>query len=97
MGNFRGTRCLGGEGTTYRSIEAADVQPVKWISVKERLPDEGETVLIYAPRTQNQYYVAMFYMLHDEIKFATNIYGMDYCWYSEDVTYWQPLPKPPQD
>ena len=68
-----------------------------WISVKDRLPDEGEMVLIYAPRTQNQYYVAMFYTLRDEIKFAMNIYGMSYCWYAEDVTHWQPLPQPPQD
>jgi hypothetical protein len=29
MGNYRGTRCLGGEGTTYHSTEASDVQPVK--------------------------------------------------------------------
>ena len=75
-----------------------DVQPVNpWISVKDKLPDEGERVLIYAPRTQNQYYVAMFYTLHDEIKFAMNVYGTSYCWYAEDVTHWQPLLELPKD
>ena len=74
-----------------------NTQPVKWISVKDKLPNEGERVLIYAPKTQNKYYVATFYILRDEIKFAMNIYGMSYCWYAEDVTYWQPLPEPPED
>lgn len=67
----------------------------RWICIKDRLPDEGERVLIYAPKTQNQYYVAMFYTLHGEIKFNLKIYGMSYCWYAEDVTYWQPIPEPP--
>ena len=81
----------------YATNSTQDVQPVKWISVKDKLPDEGERVLIYAPRTQNQYYVAMFYTLRGEIKFTMNIYGISYCWYAEDVTYWMPLPKPPKD
>lgn len=79
-------------------LETSMAKPVnRWISVKDRLPNEGETVLIYAPRTQNQYYIAMFYTLRDEIKFAMNIYGVSYCWYAEDVTHWQPLPQSPQD
>lgn len=82
--------------TELKELKAADVQPVnRWISVKDRLPEECETVLIYAPRTQNRYYIAMFYMLNDEIKFATKIYGKSYCWYADDVTHWQPLPEPP--
>jgi hypothetical protein len=80
------------------SIESADVQPIsQWISVKDRLPNDGERVLIYVPKTQNKYYVATFYTLRDEIKFAMNIYGMSYCWYANDVTHWQPLPEPPKD
>lgn len=79
-------------------IPAADVQPVdRWISVKDKLPNEGERVLIYAPKTQNQYYVAMFYTLRDEIKFTMNIYGTSYCWYANDVTHWQPLSESPRD
>jgi hypothetical protein len=79
-------------------ITAEDVQPVnRWISVKDRLPNDGERVLIYVPKTQNKYYVAAFYTLRDEIKFAMNIYGMSYCWYAEDVAYWQPLPELPKD
>ena len=71
-----------------RNIPAADVQPVpQWISVKDRLPDEDGWYLVCK---------------HNRVRVAE--WCKD-CWYNESdlpiddcaITYWQPLPEPPQD
>ena len=67
---------------------AADVQPApKWISVKEKLPPEDESVLIYtimgmcvAARWDDRFFVS---------KTASFV--------KYDVTHWMPLPEPPKD
>lgn len=66
----------------------ADVQPVnQWISVKEKLPPEDESVLIYtimgmcvAARWDDRFFVS---------KTASFV--------KYDVTHWMPLPEPPKD
>lgn len=74
-------------------IPSADVQPVKWISVKDRLPEIGKSVLIYYP-----------YWDGDEIQVAKLEYDemmFDVCGEFNirvgAVTHWMPLPKPPKD
>lgn len=66
-----------------------DVQPVThWISIKDRLPVEDESVLIYtftgaryvATRFDNRFFV-----------------GATASFVKEDVTHWMPLPEPPKD
>ena len=70
---------------------AADVQTVdRWISVDEALPNSGETVLIYY---NNQLYTAKY-----NGDFAETIpwSGSGHWWGKELISFWQPLPKPPE-
>ena len=72
----------------------ADVQPVnQWISVKDRLPEIGKSVLIYYP-----------YWGGDEIQVAKledDEMMFDVCGEFNirvgAVTHWMPLPEPPKD
>ncbi len=77
-----------------QTAPAADVQPApKWISVKERLPEIGKSVLIYYPKWDG-----------DEIQTA-KLKGdgmmFDICGEFNirvgAVTHWMPLPEPPKD
>lgn len=96
--NYNGVRC---RACAYAdamdfidAIPAADVQPVdRWISVKDRLPEIGKSVLIYYP-----------YWDGDEIQVARLEYDemtFDVCGefniMVEAVTHWKPLPEPPKD
>jgi hypothetical protein len=58
----------------------------EWISVKERLPAVGETVLIY-------------YRYHDQQSIVTArfVNGGFIGFWDADVTHWQPLPEPPKE
>lgn len=71
-------------------MDAADVVERKrgeWISVKERLPENGETVLVYRPTMKTQYMTSYFwYRFCDG---AIDIQGNDV------ITHWMPLPEPP--
>ena len=57
----------------------------EWISVKDRLPEEGENVLTYGARPS--YDVVYVNRLIDK-KSGEWLYG-------EYVTHWMPLPQPP--
>ena len=74
-------------------MPAADVQPApQWISVKERLPEIGRSILIYYPKWDG-----------DEIQVAKLDDDMlfDICGEFDVrlgvVTHWMPLPEPPKD
>jgi hypothetical protein len=58
----------------------------EWISVNERLPAVGETVLIY-------------YRYHDQQSIVTArfVNGGFIGFWDADVTHWQPLPEPPKE
>ena len=80
---------------------ATDVQPVdRWISVKDRLPEENILVLCYARSTTgegNDYFLGA--LAHGEFWFLkVNDIGHVSCpvlhW---EVTHWQPLPESPKD
>lgn len=73
---------------------AADVRPVRWIPVKEQLPENGVNVLCWY-----EYY-------HWSAERVLPEYGIGYCingmWggevsngYDCKVLYWMPLPEPP--
>lgn len=72
------------------AIPAADVMPVSWVSVKDKLPQNKTRVLAYSK----------YHDIHDVIwSWADN------CWYDkitggaymEDfITHWMPLPLPPK-
>ena len=79
-------------------IPAADVQPVKWISVNDRLPKciRGSSDSVLVHRDNGECEVA--YLVYDD--------DDGFYWYTQDgrtafefeqVTHWQSLPQPPQD
>lgn len=77
---------------------AADVQPVKWISVNDRLPENGDMVMCYCKTTTGEGNVHMF-----------GCYLKEHWWLKTDrvhatlempqmkVMYWLPLPEPPKE
>lgn len=75
------------------ALPKADVQPVdRWISVKDRLPDEGQKCLVYRD-------------IDADLKITTGIWhsewkafdGLRHGTRLEDAIAWQPLPEPPKD
>lgn len=70
------------------TIEALEAAQPKWISVKDRLPEEGETVLCYYESDL----IGVCTRLH---KIWEDSYGY---WESDDaITHWMPLPEPPNE
>lgn len=83
------------------ALPAKDVQPVKWISVKDRLPENHKLVLCYAQSTTgegNSYFLGA--VAHGEfwfLKVNDDIRYVSYPVLHWVVTHWQPLPEPPKD
>ena len=70
-----------------RELPASDVQPVnQWISVDERLPQDGEEALVYAGNR------GVMIGLYDSVLQV----WLDYECCGLKVTHWQPLPEPPK-
>jgi len=69
------------------SVGNYSAKPNSWISVAERLPEEGERVLAW-DNDFNESEVAIYYA-HDG-------WGCDAAM-SLNVTHWMPLPAPPTD
>ncbi len=72
-----------------RSAQAQNVEN-GWISVEERLPPYGETVIIYRKYGWG------------EVKVEQGIRDLNGWWRvygtrTKNVSYWMPLPKPPQE
>jgi hypothetical protein len=60
---------------------------MKWISVKDRLPDTKQEVICF-----DGVYVFSGVIYDPKYGFQ----WMEYGYTPEDITYWMPLPKPPQ-
>lgn len=75
------------------AVEAADVQPVnQWISVKDRLPEIGQKVLVYYPKWDgNEIQVA--HLMRKRTFFYVDGINIRI----ENITHWQPLSKPPEN
>ena len=70
----------------------ADVQPVnQWISCKDKMPEHGVTVLIYAGN-----HMIMLAWYDKDMEYFY-ICDSDYKYNPLDVTHWQPLPEPPKE
>jgi len=59
----------------------------KWVSVDERLPDEGENVIVFDGKRQTVICNASL----NEDKYFESAWGNFF-----NVTHWQPLPNPPK-
>ena len=82
------------------NMPAANVQPVdRWISVDERLPKTGESVLVYVAINKNLKGFGeckpeiRIGWLDDGGKWALQFSNMNY----SEVLCWMPLPEPPKD
>lgn len=74
---------------------------MNWISVKDRLPNEYECVLIYVCPDGLDCYVTAGYCHNDgtgNTWWEMNI-GIDEDWvaYEREMPYWMPLPKGPNE
>ena len=59
---------------------------MKWISVEERLPEDGQTVVIYHPRWSPVVHNWTGWAFRDTI-------GPN----ADAPTHWMPLPEPPEE
>ncbi len=59
----------------------------EWISVKDRVPEEGERVLVYNPTCSEKHRVDI------EYRFDRNFWESDGVY--SYITHWMPLPEPP--
>ena len=82
------------------SIPAADVRPVEWIPVKERLPQICTNVLVAGRmkyRWEHKYLQFVDKAYFNEGEF----FETDNDWYEGqdefEITHWMPLPSPPEE
>ncbi len=68
-----------------KDIKTADVQPVKWVSVKDRLPENTKPCAVV---TEDNGLGVSRYMGRN--RFEWTLFG-------ERVLYWMPLPETPKD
>lgn len=93
----------GYDSPTIRTIidfPSADVQPVKWISVDDRLPNIDERVLVYIPRPDNHYNIEIAYISEGNDNYPYWVLRDKSQFYSTRfhyISYWMPLPEPPKD
>ena len=70
---------------------------MKWISVEDRLPEEGQRVIYYFKITGidiGRFTRKPFDDLPDDCQ-GNCFYGSD-GWLTDDVTHWMPLPEKPK-
>ena len=80
--------CIDDILTRLNRLETSMVHPVRWISVKDRLPDNCVEVLVYDTDCG---IVIGWYDKKDGIFVAEFMNELD------AVTHWMPLPEPPKD
>lgn len=84
--------------TKYSAIEVPDeTQPVRWIPVKERLPEEYKDVLCYYEYFRFGDFNCMFRTI-DRGYYGNGIWGGEAGQgIKNKVLAWMPLPKPPEE
>lgn len=66
----------------------------QWIKCSERMPEEGENVIVYDNLKQVH---ECFYLRYGD-HVSWEIYSYNPSYYDEvNVTHWMPLPEPPQE
>lgn len=106
---------LGGESGIYAdayndlaedfySIPAADVAPAGWISVKDKLPEPEQDVLVIAHGWSGRLlYIGSYQRMEAETSWLTGVTSKASDWSlwgwsylrEPEVTHWMPLPEPP--
>ena len=73
-------------------LPAADAVPGRWISVKDRLPEPFETVLVQMP-LENPLPTVGWGFIKGDGEWYCNHFNRD----KDEVTHWMPLPEPPEE
>lgn len=88
------------------NIPAADVAPVGWISVKDKLPEPEQEVLVIAHGWSNRLlYIGSYQRVEAETSWLTGVTSKASDWSlwgwsylrEPEVTHWMPLPEPPKE
>ena len=75
-----------------KAIPAADVRPVKWIPVTERLPEDLTRVIVFCEDGVS-YGLCEHLIAGDE----EVVEWHDFLHYPSTPTHWMPLPEPPKE
>jgi hypothetical protein len=68
----------------------------EWISVKERMPEEGKRVLVYRPDLK-VVLICEYYKVSQNWRDCGEWHGDDdYDFHIQYGTHWMPLPEPPE-
>lgn len=79
--------------------EIEDAKP-KWISIKDKLPEIGEEVIVYCPKCISRKVTALMRLIRYEGAteyFWDNSYGGSNVHVMHSVTHWMPLPESPKE
>lgn len=90
--------------TELMKIPAADVAPVGWFSVKDKLPEPEQDVLVIAHGWSGRLlYIGSYQRMEAETSWLTGVTSKASDWSlwgwsylrEPEVTHWMPLPEPP--
>ena len=80
-------------------INHLEARVPKWISVKDRLPEDDVDVIVYAVSNNGGYTIVITFHTHK--LYGLNIEGWAPPWQyftsSYTITHWMPLPEPPKE
>ena len=86
-------------GELTEKVSQFEAAHPKWISVKDRLPEDNLNVLVYAIGDNENSVIAMTGYTHK--MYGYNIEGWrspwQYFFYEYKITHWMPLPEPPKE
>lgn len=77
----------------YHNAFVQEQEERQWISVKDRLPQNYISVLVYIPTAEPLPMVHEAYIGDDGEWHSSVFYGIE----NEDVTHWMPMPKTPKE
>lgn len=72
---------------------------MKWISVKDRLPEIGQEVIVYCPSCKRKVTALCRLIRYEEAVnfYWDNSYGGSNIHVQDAVTHWMPLPEAPKE
>lgn len=80
-------------------INQLEARVPKWISVKDRLPEDDVDVIVYAVSNNGGYTIVVTF--HTHTLYGLNIEGWASPWQyftrNYTITHWMPLPDPPKE